>query len=57
MFSKLGEHWFDEYWINYKKITTLDEEGGTKIISTLRDYVDYKNGDISLVVNKRNGKE
>jgi len=21
MFSKLGEHWFDEYWMNYKKIT------------------------------------
>jgi hypothetical protein len=57
MFSKLGEHWFDEYWINYKKIITLNEEGGTKTISTLRDYVDYKNGDISLVVNKRNGKE
>ncbi len=57
MFSRLGEHWFDEYWMNYKKITIQDGNGGTKIISTLRDYVEYKNGDLSLVVNKRNGEE
>ncbi len=57
MFSKLGEHWFDEYWINYKKITILDEKGEAKIISTLRDFVAYKNGDLSLVINKRNGEE
>lgn len=57
MFSKLGEHWFDEYWINYKKITILDGNGEAKIISTLRDFVEYKNGDLSLVINKRNGEE
>ena len=54
MFSKLGEPWFDEYWMNYKKITIQD---GTKKISTLREFVAYKNGDLSLVVNKRNGEE
>ncbi|WP_333876858.1 type II restriction endonuclease [Methylobacter sp.] len=57
MFSKLGEHWFDEYWINYRKITILDGKGEAKIISTLRDFVEYKNGDLSLVINKRNGEE
>lgn len=57
MFSKLGQHWFDEYWINYKKITILNENGEAKIISTLRDFVAYKNGDLSLVINKRNGEE
>ena len=57
MFSRLGEHWFDEYWMNYKKITIQDGKGGTKIISTLRDFVEYKNGDLSLVVNKKNGEE
>ncbi len=57
MFSRLGEHWFDEYWMNYKKITIHDGKGGTKKISTLRDFVEYKNGDLSLVVNKRNGEE
>ncbi len=57
MFSKLGEHWFDEYWMNYKKITVQDGKGGTKKISALRDFVEYKNGDVSLVVNKRNGEQ
>lgn len=57
MFSKLGEHWFDEYWMNYKKITVQGGKGGTKKISTLREFVEYKNGDVSLVVVKRNGEE
>jgi hypothetical protein len=57
MFSKLGEHWFDEYWMNYKKITVQDGKGGTKKISTLRQFVEYKNGDVSLIVGKRNGEE
>lgn len=57
MFSKLGEQWFDEYWMNYKKITVQDGKGGTKKISTLREFVEYKNGDVSLVVKKRNGEE
>jgi hypothetical protein len=56
MFSRLGEHWFDEYWMNYKKITVQDKTGGTTKISTLRDFVAYKNGDLSLVVDKRNGE-
>ncbi len=57
MFSKLGERWFDEYWMNYKKITIQDKNGETKKISTLREFVEYKNGDISLVIDKRNGEE
>lgn len=56
LFSKLGEHWFDEYWMNYRKITIRDGKGGTKKISTLRDFVEYKNGDASLIVDKRNGE-
>lgn len=56
MFSKLGENWFDEYWMNYRKITIQDGKGGTKKISTLREFVAYKNGDVSLVVDKRNGE-
>lgn len=57
MFSQLGEDWFDEYWMNYKKITVQDGKGGTKKISTLREFVAYKNGDVSLVVDKRNDQE
>lgn len=57
MFSKLGEKWFDDYWMNYKKITVQDGKGGTKKISALREFVEYRKGDVSLVVDKRNGKE
>lgn len=57
MFSKLGEEWFDEYWMNYKKITVQDGKGGTKKICTLREFVEYKSGDVSLVVDKRNSQE
>lgn len=56
MFSLLGEHWFDEYWMNYKKITVQDGNG-TRKISTLQEFVQYKNGDVSLVLNKRNRSE
>lgn len=54
MFSKLGESWFDDYWMNYKKITITDETGKTKKISTLREFVIYRQGDFSLVTTKRN---
>jgi hypothetical protein len=56
MFSKLGEQWFDDYWMNYKKIFISDSEGGTKKISALKEFVAYKNGDISLIVEKWNDK-
>lgn len=57
MFFKLGEHWFDEYWMNHKKITIQDGKGGTKKISTIQEFVEYKSGDVSLVVRKRNSKK
>jgi hypothetical protein len=56
LFSKLGENWFDDYWMNYKKITIPDGKGDTKKISTLKEFVAYRNGDISLIVEKRNVK-
>ncbi|MFZ2727283.1 MAG: EcoRV family type II restriction endonuclease [Methylococcaceae bacterium] len=54
MFSKLGEHWFDDYWMNYNKIITTDANGSTKRINTLREFVQYRNGDITLIVDKNN---
>ncbi|MGB4499245.1 MAG: EcoRV family type II restriction endonuclease [Methylococcaceae bacterium] len=56
LFSKLGENWFDDYWMNYKKITIPDGKGDTKKISTLKEFVAYRNGDVSLIVEKRNAK-
>ncbi len=53
MFSKLGEQWFDDYWMNYRQITIKDKNGKTKKISSLKDFVKYRGGETSLVVPKR----
>lgn len=53
MFSKLGEKWFDEYWINYKKIKTTNDKNETVIISNLKEFVEYKKGNSKLIVPKR----
>ena len=53
-FSQLGEHWFDDYWINFKKIRIPDGRGGTKEINNLEEFVDYRNGDRSLIVPQNN---
>lgn len=53
MFSKLGEKWFDEYWINYKKIKTTNDKNETVTISNLKEFVEYKKGNTELIVPKR----
>lgn len=50
VFSKLGEEWFDDYWKNYGQI--IGNNG--KKITNIIDFVEYKNGDTSLVVPKNN---
>lgn len=52
MFSGLGEHWFDDYWMNYDKISIVGVDGKTRKIRTLKDFVDYRQGDTSLIVPK-----
>lgn len=52
MFSRLGEEWFDDYWMNYGKITVRDENDKTKKITNLKDFVQYRGGDVSLIVPK-----
>jgi len=54
MFSKLGEKWFDDYWMNYNKIIITDENGNTKKINNLKDFVKYRGGNIDLIVEKNN---
>lgn len=56
VFSKLGEEWFDDYWMNYGKITFTDNKGKTKKITRLIDFVNYRKGDTSLIV-KKDGKK
>lgn len=52
MFSDLGEEWFDDYWMNYGKITITEESGKTKQIRNLKDFVAYRGGDVGLIVPK-----
>ncbi|MCG8570529.1 MAG: EcoRV family type II restriction endonuclease [Spirochaetes bacterium] len=57
MFAKLGEDWFDDYWMNYNKISIMDEKGKTKKIRNLVDFIHYRKGNVSLIVPKRNGRK
>lgn len=41
IFSKLGEEWFDEYWINYGTATMV-KNGKTIKITTLKDFLEFK---------------
>lgn len=52
MFRQLGESWFDDYWMNYGKITTKISDGTTKTITNLEDFVRYRGGNASLIVPK-----
>lgn len=55
-FKHLGEEWFDDYWMNFGKITTKDSEGNTKKITALKDFLKYKGGDENLVNAKTSKK-
>lgn len=41
IFSKLGEDWFDEYWINYGTATMI-KDGKTVKITSLKDFLEFK---------------
>ena len=52
VFRNLGEEWFDDYWMNYKKITIKTNEGKTKQLTSLEELVKYRGGDVSLIVSR-----
>jgi hypothetical protein len=54
MFARLGEDWFDDYWMNFGKISVKGEDGKTKKITSLSDFVRYRKGDESLIVARSN---
>lgn len=41
VFSKLGEEWFDEYWINYGSATII-KEGKPTPITNIWDFLEFK---------------
>ena len=58
MFKNLGEQWFDDYWMNYGKITVSEGERIRKIKS-LKEFIEYRGGDASQInprLNKRKQK-
>ena len=47
VFKKLGEQWFDDYWINYGAIT-ITRNGKQQKITKLRKYLEFKGSDPNL---------
>jgi len=56
VFSKLGEAYFDEYWMNKGKMTIPKKNGELGKLSNLRELVEFKKDDVSLIVPKNNKK-
>ncbi len=48
VFKKLGEKWFDDYWMNYGKIQMTMPDGKVKKITLLKDYLVYRGKDQKL---------
>lgn len=55
VFKKLGEEVFDDYWMNYGEITIKGKKGKSKKIRNLKDFLEYRGGDTSLI-NPRKSK-
>lgn len=47
VFSKLGEHWFDEYWMNYGNVSMI-KDGKTVYITNIWDFLEFK-GRLDLI--------
>jgi hypothetical protein len=58
VFVKLGEKWFDDYWINYGKIQFAAPDGRVKKITSLRDYLAYrgKNAKLANTIVRKPGR-
>lgn len=52
VFARLGEDWFDEYWMNYG-LATMKKDGKIITIKRLADFVAFKGGDPNLNTPKR----
>lgn len=49
MFKALGEEIFDDYWMNYGKITILDADGKERKIRNLKEFLEYRGIDSDLI--------
>lgn len=60
VFKNLGEEWFDEYWMNYGKITIKSKTGKQKKLTKLTEFLEFKGKDPGLAnpcvrTNRNNG--
>jgi len=57
VFAKLGEEWFDEYWMNYG-VSTMIKKGKATPIRSVEDFLDFKGkGDDKNKIVPRNTKK
>ena len=52
VFAKLGEDWFDEYWMNYGA-STMIKKGKTIPIKSIEDFLDFRGSDKSKIVARK----
>jgi uncharacterized protein (UPF0335 family) len=52
VFRNLGEEWFDDYWMNYSKITVTSKNGKPRRITKLRDFLEYRGKEPNLAYPK-----
>ena len=57
MFKNLGEAVFDDYWMNYGKITIIGEDGKQKKITKLKQFLEYRGLDVNLINLKASRKK
>ena len=49
VFARLGEKWFDQYWMNYGRAITT-KRGQPVKIKNLKDFVKFRRGDVTKIV-------
>jgi hypothetical protein len=49
LFRNLGEKWFDQYWMNYGRITISAADGKQKKITKLSEFLEYRGHDPKMV--------
>jgi hypothetical protein len=49
VFARLGEEWFDEYWMNHG-VTSRLKRGKASPIRSIKDFLDFKRGDKRRIV-------
>jgi hypothetical protein len=55
VFARLGEKWFDEYWMNYGVAATI-KDGKATPIRSIEDFLEFKGADRRKIVRMKSKK-